>query len=64
MEQARVAAKRFGCRHRACAVTPDILVADIPTVAQHHDQPFGNSRHATQHVFQVDHALCRTARCV
>ncbi|WP_300332898.1 hypothetical protein [Accumulibacter sp.] len=57
MEQARVAAKHFGCRHCACTVTPDILVADIPAVAQHHDQPFGNSRHATQRVFQLDQAL-------
>jgi len=43
MEYARIAAKHFGCRHREYYVTPEDLVADIPAVAQHHDQPFGNS---------------------
>ncbi len=43
MEYARIAAKHFGCQHRAYYVTPEDLVADIPAVAQHHDQPFGNS---------------------
>ncbi|MDY0045876.1 MAG: asparagine synthase C-terminal domain-containing protein [Thauera propionica] len=43
MEYARIAAKRFGADHREYYVTPDDLVAGIPQVATHYDQPFGNS---------------------
>jgi asparagine synthase (glutamine-hydrolysing) len=43
MEYARLAATHFGCRHQEYYVTPADLLASIPAVAQHHDQPFGNS---------------------
>lgn len=43
MEFARIAAQRFGADHREYYVTPDDLLAGIPTVATHYDQPFGNS---------------------
>jgi asparagine synthase (glutamine-hydrolysing) len=43
MEYARIAARHFGCEHHEYYVTPADLQASIPTVAQHHDQPFGNS---------------------
>jgi asparagine synthase (glutamine-hydrolysing) len=43
MEYARLAARHFGADHREYYVTPDDLVAHIPTVAAHYDQPFGNS---------------------
>lgn len=40
---ARIAAKAFGADHREYYVTAADLVANIPTVAAHYDQPFGNS---------------------
>ncbi|WP_405242485.1 asparagine synthetase B family protein [Lentisalinibacter salinarum] len=40
---ARLAAERFGSDHQVYYVTPDDLVAHIPTVAASLDQPFGNS---------------------
>lgn len=43
MEYARIAARRFGCEHHEYYVTPADLVASMPAVARHHDQPFGNS---------------------
>ena len=43
MEYARLAAKHFGCQHHEYYVTPADLLASIPAVARHHDQPFGNS---------------------
>jgi asparagine synthase (glutamine-hydrolysing) len=43
MEYARLAARHFGCEHHEYYVTPADLLASIPAVAQHHDQPFGNS---------------------
>lgn len=43
MEYARLAARHFGADHREYYVTPDDLVAAIPRVATHYDQPFGNS---------------------
>lgn len=43
MEYARLAAKHFGCDHHEYYVTPADLLATIPHVAQHFDQPFGNS---------------------
>jgi asparagine synthase (glutamine-hydrolysing) len=43
MEFARVAARHFGCEHHEYYVTPADLLASIPAVAQHYDQPFGNS---------------------
>lgn len=43
MEYARIAARHFGADHREYYVTPDDLVAAIPRVAVHYDQPFGNS---------------------
>lgn len=43
MEYARIAAKHYGAEHRAYYITPDDLVAGIPGVAAHYDQPFGNS---------------------
>lgn len=43
MEYARIAARHFGTEHHEYYVTPDDLVRSIPQVAQHYDQPFGNS---------------------
>lgn len=43
MEYARLAARHFGCEHHEYYVTPADLLASIPAIAQHHDQPFGNS---------------------
>jgi len=43
MEYARIAARHFACEHHEYYVTPDDLLASIPAVARHHDQPFGNS---------------------
>jgi len=43
MQFARIAARRFGTEHHEYYVTPDDLVASIPKVAVHYDQPFGNS---------------------
>ena len=43
MEYARIAARHFGCRHHEYYVTPADLLASMPAVARHHDQPFGNS---------------------
>lgn len=43
MAFARIAAKQFGTDHHEYYVTPDDLVAGIPRVAAHYDQPFGNS---------------------
>jgi len=43
MEYARIAARHFGCEHHEYYVTPSDLQASIPAVAQHYDQPFGNS---------------------
>lgn len=43
MEYARIAARRFGCKHHEYYVTPSDLVAQIANVAAHYDQPFGNS---------------------
>ena len=40
---ARVAARRFETEHHEYYVTPNDLVASIPAVAAHYDQPFGNS---------------------
>lgn len=43
MQYARIAAHRFGTDHHEYYVTPHDLVAAIPQVAAHYDQPFGNS---------------------
>ena len=43
MAYARIAAQRFGCHHHEYYVTPQDLLQSIPLVAQHFDQPFGNS---------------------
>ncbi len=43
MSFARIAARHFGCEHHEYYVTPGDLLASIPDVAQHYDQPFGNS---------------------
>ena len=43
MEYARIAAKHFKTEHHEYYVTPDDLVRNIPAVAAHYDQPFGNS---------------------
>ena len=43
MAYARLAAKHFGTEHHEHYVTPDDLVRSIADVAQHFDQPFGNS---------------------
>ncbi|MCK9259294.1 MAG: asparagine synthase C-terminal domain-containing protein [Azoarcus sp.] len=43
MEFAKLAAKHFGVEHRPYYITPQDLVAHIPSVAASYDQPFGNS---------------------
>jgi asparagine synthase (glutamine-hydrolysing) len=43
MEYARLAARHFGAQHHEYYITPADLVAGIPNVAAHYDQPFGNS---------------------
>ncbi|MFT7774337.1 asparagine synthetase B family protein [Roseateles sp.] len=43
MEYARLAARHFKTDHHEYYVSPADLVASIPTVAAHYDQPFGNS---------------------
>ena len=43
MEYARIAARHFHTEHHEYYVTPADLVASIPNVAAHYDQPFGNS---------------------
>ncbi len=43
MAYARIAAKHFGTMHHEHYITPDDLVREIPLVAAHYDQPFGNS---------------------
>ena len=43
MAFARLAARHFGTEHHEYYVTPDDLVASVPLVAGHYDQPFGNS---------------------
>lgn len=43
MEYARIASKHFGTVHREIYITPADLVQLIPQLAEHHDQPFGNS---------------------
>lgn len=43
MEYARIAARHFTTRHHEYYVTPTDLVRSIAEVAQHFDQPFGNS---------------------
>jgi len=43
MEYARLAARHFKTEHHEYYVTPDDLVARVPAVARHFDQPFGNS---------------------
>lgn len=40
---ARIAARHFGTQHHEYYVSPDDLLRSIPSVAQHYDQPFGNS---------------------
>jgi len=43
MEYARIAVRHFGTHHHEYYITPDDLVAGMPKVAAHYDQPFGNS---------------------
>ena len=43
MEYARTAARHFRTEHHEYYVTPDDLIAAIPSAAAHFDQPFGNS---------------------
>ncbi len=43
MAYARIAARHFGAEHHEHYLTPEELVEDIPRVAAHYDQPFGNS---------------------
>ncbi|HEY1130670.1 MAG TPA: asparagine synthase C-terminal domain-containing protein [Roseateles sp.] len=43
MEYARLAARHFKTDHHEYYVSPADLVASIPAVAAHYDQPFGNS---------------------
>ncbi|WP_183634141.1 asparagine synthase [Niveibacterium umoris] len=43
MEYARIAARAYGVDHREYYITAQDLVRNIPAVAAHYDQPFGNS---------------------
>ncbi|MFZ4535417.1 asparagine synthetase B family protein [Propionivibrio sp.] len=43
MEYARIAARHFGCKLHEYYVTPADVLASLPAIATHHDQPFGNS---------------------
>ncbi|MBI1395621.1 MAG: asparagine synthase [Betaproteobacteria bacterium] len=43
MEYARIAARHFGAEHHEYYVTPEDIVAGVPVIAAHYDQPFGNS---------------------
>jgi asparagine synthase (glutamine-hydrolysing) len=43
MDYARIAAKHFGTRHHEHYLTREELQHNIPLVAAHYDQPFGNS---------------------
>jgi asparagine synthase (glutamine-hydrolysing) len=43
MEYARIAARHFRTDHHEYYLTPEDLIAAIPSVAAHYDQPFGNS---------------------
>ena len=43
MSYARLAARHFGTDHHEYYVTPEDLVRNMPEVAAHYDQPFGNS---------------------
>lgn len=43
MAFARIAVRQFNTEHHEYYVTPDDLVRNIPMVATHYDQPFGNS---------------------
>jgi len=43
MSYARIAAKHFGAEHHEYYVTPADIVSGIPLLAEHYDQPFGNS---------------------
>lgn len=43
MEYARLAARHFDVQHHEYYVTPADIVAGVPVVAAHYDQPFGNS---------------------
>ena len=42
MEYARIAGKRFGLDMREYYLTPDDVLAAIPIIAQHYDEPFAN----------------------
>jgi asparagine synthase (glutamine-hydrolysing) len=43
IEYASIAARHFGCRHHVYYVTPEDVIAAVPAIAGHYDQPFGNS---------------------
>ncbi len=43
MEYARIAARRYGADHTEYYVTPADIVRGVPLLAEHYDQPFGNS---------------------
>jgi len=43
MQYARITARHFKTDHHEYYVTPDDVVATIPKLAAHYDQPFGNS---------------------
>ena len=43
MEYARIAARHFGTSHHEYYVTPQDVADNVPAIAAHFDQPFGNS---------------------
>ncbi|HTT13496.1 MAG TPA: asparagine synthase-related protein [Burkholderiaceae bacterium] len=43
MEYARIAARHFDSDHHEYYVTPADVVAAVPVIARHYDQPFGNA---------------------
>jgi asparagine synthase (glutamine-hydrolysing) len=50
MAYARIAAARFGTRHRIRYLTPADLLASVPAIAGSYDQPFGNSSAAAAYL--------------
>jgi asparagine synthase (glutamine-hydrolysing) len=53
MAYARIAADRFKTEHHEYYVTPGDLVENIPAVARHYDQPFGNSSALPAYICQL-----------
>ena len=53
MSYARIAARHFGTHHHEYYVTPDDIVRELPRIAAHYDQPFGNSSALPSYLCQM-----------